>query len=454
MKIIFQLLVYNLICFVALAQFNVTIKTPKGTDVDALDYIYLYNGDYNQTEWESEDNFWLTLANVDSSQVTLLAHSSIGYNCHSYAWHVSEGGNNVWVNDLNENHNDIDNVNKYWDDGSYVETTEANHHKVFYHPETQFDHSAVTTSQSGWFVSKWTNGPLVRHRYDNCPYWNSAVNLTYYKLSKPTISGIFSALCNNSLRTFVSDINDENFTYDWASNSTYLTEINEDYESYTVRGTSSIGYSTISLAITAPSGATSSNLDFVGVNTPYPGNLSFSLCNTGGTPVPFMCPNTHYHLYLVNDDGCSLSNYTWSIPDGWTQNYTWDNMVSVYTGSTPGGMVEVYANTCCGVNTKVYIGYLPGEYDCGRSYSLLFSPNPASGETTLSIEPTSEDTEFDEDSGWDLEVYTQNQLLKEKKTSLKGNSTKIQTQDWTEGIYIVRVKYKDEVLDGKLVVKK
>ena len=214
MKIIFQLLVYNLICFVALAQFNVTVKTPKGTNVDALDYIYLYGEDYNQIEWESEDNYWLTLTSVDSSQVTLLAHSSLAYNCHSYAWHVSEGGDAFWINDLDDNLNDIDNVNKYWDDESYVQTAEANHRKVFYHPETVFDHSAVTTSQSGWFISKWANGPLVRHKYDNCPFWDSEVDLTYYKLSNSIISDTVSAaLCTNVQRTYSSNIVTTDFTY-------------------------------------------------------------------------------------------------------------------------------------------------------------------------------------------------------------------------------------------------
>ena len=33
-------------------------------------------------------------------------------------------------------------------------------------------------------------------------------------------------------------------------------------------------------------------------------------------------------------------------------------------------------------------------------------------------------------------------------------STKIQTSGWKEGVYMVRVKYKDEILTGKLVVKK
>jgi hypothetical protein len=139
-----------------------------------------------------------------------------------------------------------------------------------------------------------------------------------------------------------------------------------------------------------------------------------------------MCPDAHYHIYLNNSDGCSLSNYDWSIPAGWTENYTWSNMISVYSGSTPGGMVEVYANTCCGVYTKVLIDYLQGSY-CSGLLSLIFSPKPTTGETILSIETASEDIEFDENAEWQLEVFDQVQTLKAKNTKLKGNINNIHT---------------------------
>jgi hypothetical protein len=186
------------------SQFNIEINTPKGTDVAAKDYVYLYGGDYEDPERASVDNYWLTRSNVNSNEVEIIERSTLSYNCHSYAWHVSEGGVRVWVDDWGSS-GDIDNVNRYWDDGSYTETTQTNHRKVFYHPETQFDHSAVTTNQNGWFISKWTDGPLIKHRYDNCPYWNSAVNLKYYKLSSPVISNSTTAICKNSQRTFASD---------------------------------------------------------------------------------------------------------------------------------------------------------------------------------------------------------------------------------------------------------
>ncbi|WP_372950859.1 T9SS type A sorting domain-containing protein, partial [Mariniphaga sp.] len=87
-------------------------------------------------------------------------------------------------------------------------------------------------------------------------------------------------------------------------------------------------------------------------------------------------------------------------------------------------------------------------------YFLFFTPNPTSGETTLYIETNSSEKTFDETAQWDLEVYSETQLLKTKQTGLRGQSAKIQTAGWKEGVYLVRVKYNDEILTGKLVVKR
>ena len=199
------------------------------------------------------------------------------------------------------------------------------------------------------------------------------------------------------------------------------------------------------------------------VGGPAASEISLSLYTADGSPVTYMCPNTHYHIYVNNSGGCATSNYTWSIPSGWTQNYTYQNIISVYSGSTYGGMVEVYANTCCSDNDKIIIDYFGGGY-CGTSYSLIISPNPTTYEAVVTIENTTEDgellksasieTTFDQDAEWILEVYDNLQSLKLKKQKLKGKSTTIQTASWKEGVYMVRVKYKDEILTGKLVVKK
>jgi hypothetical protein len=88
------------------------------------------------------------------------------------------------------------------------------------------------------------------------------------------------------------------------------------------------------------------------------------------------------------------------------------------------------------------------------AYTISIAPNPATGETTLTIETASEEKIFDETAEWELEIYSPMQALKTKKTRLKGKSTTIQTTGWTEGVYTVRVKYQNEILTGKLVVKR
>ena len=84
---------------------------------------------------------------------------------------------------------------------------------------------------------------------------------------------------------------------------------------------------------------------------------------------------------------------------------------------------------------------------------MMFSPNPASSETILELKSDQSDF-FDKDIEWGLEIFDQNQILKEKKTKLKVAQYNIQTSNWKEGIYYVRVKLKGKVKTGVLVVSK
>ena len=298
--------------------------------------------------------------------------------------------------------------------------------------------------------------PRYKHKPADCPYY--ATSLTYYKLDNPLVLGSSGVLCDNTQRTFTeSTLTYIDLDYDWSTQSP-LSEVSGDgTSSYTVEGTSNIGVGTIYLTVTTPSGATASAQKSIGVNRPHYSDLDLELLTTGGSPASYMCSNTHYHIFLNNSSGCSLSNYTWSIPSGWTKNYTYNNMISVYTNSSPGGMVEVNTTTCCGVNTKVITDYFGSGY-CGGYYSMSFSPNPTTGETVLTIESENKEKTFDETAQWELEVYSPTQTLKEKITNLKGNNTTIQTQSWKEGVYVVHVRFspdgkKEEILTGKLVVK-
>lgn len=108
--------------------------------------------------------------------------------------------------------------------------------------------------------------------------------------------------------------------------------------------------------------------------------------------------------------------------------------------------VVAQAHNTCGWGSYTVLGV-----EVYGSKSLSFSPNPTSGETTITIESTNENELLV--SEWDLEIYTQTQMLKENKTRLKGSITVINTSGWQEGIYVVLALYNNEIITGKLIVK-
>jgi hypothetical protein len=106
----------------------------------------------------------------------------IDYNCHSYAWNVSEGGANLWISQM-LNDNTTSNLAYYWTDGSYIETDTLQAEKIFY---DQSDHSAIKDPNNpGKYISKWGNYYLMRHTPTDLPY-NATVR-HYYKRNIPYI---------------------------------------------------------------------------------------------------------------------------------------------------------------------------------------------------------------------------------------------------------------------------
>ena len=156
-----------------------------------------------------------------------------------------------------------------------------------------------------------------------------------------------------------------------------------------------------------------------------------------------------------------IDYYQWDLPYGFT--ITQGQGTNTIRFNAPSGFGSDYyglqLHNTCGTIGRNYI-----MYEAPSKSIITISPNPTTGETTISIEQANSDEKalksasteptFDETAEWDLEVYDNVQNLKLKKDRLKGNSTKIQTAGWKEGVYMVRVKYKDEALPGKLVVKK
>ena len=147
-----------------------TVKTPKGSIVP--DTKILTCSDI--TTSDSEMEYLKESLRENFNGAILVGPPSYQYNCHAYAWHVSEGGEKVWIGFDDPKSEDI-----YWTDGSYYEVPESEATKVSYH-ETG-NHSAVRLN-SEWYQSKWGNKVLVKHHPNDVPLgYNPDLTKKYYK---------------------------------------------------------------------------------------------------------------------------------------------------------------------------------------------------------------------------------------------------------------------------------
>lgn len=121
-------------------------------------------------------------------QAVFIANASGRYNCHSYAWNISDGGETVcWINQFDSNSKP--NIAKYWTNDYYWETSESNAKKVFYYNS---DHSAIVSSTvPGMYESKWGQAPLMRHAPGYGPYQNMNQRKYFYEYINP-VSGLLT----------------------------------------------------------------------------------------------------------------------------------------------------------------------------------------------------------------------------------------------------------------------
>ncbi|NQU84627.1 MAG: M4 family metallopeptidase [Mariniphaga sp.] len=88
-----------------------------------------------------------------------------------------------------------------------------------------------------------------------------------------------------------------------------------------------------------------------------------------------------------------------------------------------------------------------------QNSNMSIFPNPANNEATILI-----NSDLLLENGivnkWELEVYSPDQKMILQKANIKTAEVKINTQNWIEGIYLIRVKIGEAILNGKLIVAK
>jgi hypothetical protein len=159
----------------------------------------------------------------------------------------------------------------------------------------------------------------------------------------------------------------------------------------------------------------------------------------------YTLPSSHHKYGIIQTNFYPDFNYS-----TWLSSLGYAYLSVDYFNTESSGILNL--NAKCN-NDLDFIEMVFVEGDCGGYYMML-SPNPTSGETSVSIETTSTKVTIDDSFEWEFEVYDQMQNLKLKKTNLTGKKVKFSTNGWKEGLYPIRVKYKDKVLTKNLIVKK
>jgi hypothetical protein len=450
--------IFTLVFFIA--SFNIygqNTKTPKNQTI-----ILSSNRDTPAwiNTWDSLATVWI---DIKGSKAEKVGAATSHYNCHSYAWHISDGGDDedAWMNgDILGNPN----VAKYWTNDAYSTTNstyKGGYKKVYYGEDA--DHSAILVGP-GRVISKWAEWGLFEHNLADCPFSDGAT-YTYYSIP---LNGD-DIVCNSE--TF-STININGATYSWSSSR---VSISGSGNSVNANKTGN-GEGYIQVDISSPySGTTitSEKIDFW-AGAPDPDDFEVYIEELYGNPVPGspdgpfeVCEGERYWIcfypyFLFDDQGITDVEFDFTfdydvLDEG-------DDYIEIEINDPPDGEEgEVYiTSTCGGYSTFKFLDFEEGS--CGRSM-MVITPNPGSGETTIAIQTsvTGEPLKsaankpvINGNTEWEFEIYSPTLNLKQKKTKL---STKIQTQGWQEGVYIVRatIKQKDkpeEIVNGKLVVKR
>ena len=366
--------------------------------------------------------------------VTLLADATTTYNCHSYAWNMSEGGSTCWLNQSPDLH-------WYWDDGSYVETSEAMAEKIFYYSG---DHSAIKSkTHSGMYESKWGSWGLVRHAPEDGPATYQMTKRRYYKLvvkiKGPSMVG------GTSTASYTVNRVPSNLT--WLYDTNLLTLVSSSSRGITVKPKTSttVGDATIVARYTDATGSLQSAYYYVGVNGPHWRNVNLIVKRSSdgkeAYPSGGLCPNTYYYAQLETP-GTTLTDVNWGASSQLQVSSASNNQLYFRTSSEGWGVLNITARTSYGVTKSILNVTLTGGGDCGNNYSyysISSSSNVINIEFDLGLLKAGINEGIKtKKSSFTIRMYSIiGVLVKEAYSS--GENVRIDTSSLQNGTYIIHV---------------
>ncbi len=157
-------------------------------------YVYTKGGKAVLAQ-KIDDNIETSLNRESLTQMTLMLYpdaniideATITYNCHTYAWHLRDGGTTVCRTPPVKPFSHTQNLSKYWSNDWYRETQYPSRaEKIIYYigldttNDENITHSAVPSSIPGYYESKWGDLAVVRHLPDSVPVTYGTTKRYFY----------------------------------------------------------------------------------------------------------------------------------------------------------------------------------------------------------------------------------------------------------------------------------
>ena len=415
------------------------VYTPKG---DLVEVTYI-SAEWSDSMRNVYDSIWSANYPNATRIDTYGGYSTTKkFNCHGYAWHVSEDGDYVVIGIGTFNRDEA----IYWEDTNHSYTIGSNQvkgGKVSYGNFSTYDHSAVIADPAiygtGKVISKWYDKVLMLHDIDDSPYSYDTDSIKYYKLNPNMTTESNSVLCYNVERDFITDITHmTGATLDWTPSGYITYEDGEGTSTYTVKGSGN-GASSVDFEISTPSGFSWSSEKEFWAGKPIITNRKVDGYNYySGYPV---CPGDHYLSVTPVGDGAGTA--TWTVPSGITYYVGTNTLDFTFPSSSYGLNFSARSANTCGTGSSYSFYITKKTYGCSKSFSITLYPNPASDYVTISIDDQSEEyMETKSNDGklnnFTIKIYnSQSYLVSTLKRS--GQSFEIPIQELKKGTYIVEV---------------
>jgi hypothetical protein len=402
------------------------VKTPKGSPVTAWDMV-------------ENTNYWRNHYDITNAATgrTYLYYfggsysSTRKFNCHGYAWHIAESGQPRWIGYYAYNTDE----HIYWEDGSYIEVcNEMYPGKVSW---GSGDHSAITTSTPGRWISKWNEGPLLEHDWDDTPY--GTTNLKYYVST--AITGSNAPLCSGTRLFSVRDIT--NAVYTWSVSPGITIQSGGNTHAVTVSYNAPYSNAWAEVEISTPCSAQpATRRIYFDAGSP----TVFYEINPYGMEDCYQANAYYYFSVVPNPGDDDIIAHEWGYRPYGTTNETivgdpnvLNPVATIIFYST--GLYEVFVrpkNTCgTGQESATVVDVVSW---CGGYFKMSAMPNPAVSQITVSLSEVSKPVKaLGANADIKFEIYHFNSRSKQKQWLFKNNQEtfNLNLQGLSKGFYVL-----------------